>query len=51
MAKIWAKRLEAGTQIFSECPDKYKNDVLKILQADVANGKITEEQYQEIISK
>lgn len=50
MAKIWVKRLEAGTQLFSECPYKYRNDVLALLEEDVQNGKITRERYNEIIN-
>ena len=50
MAKIWARRLEAGTQNFSDCPEKYRNDVTTILQRDVALGVITQEDYNRIIN-
>lgn len=50
MAKIWARRLEAGTQNFSDCPEKYRNDVISILQRDVALGIITQEDYDRIIN-
>lgn len=50
MAKIWARRLEAGTQNFSDCPEKYRNDVITILQRDVALGIITQEDYDRIIN-
>ena len=50
MAKIWARRLEAGTQNFSDCPEKYRNDVITILQRDVALGIITQEDYYRIIN-
>lgn len=50
MAKIWARRLEAGTQNFSDCPEKYRNDVIAILQRDVALGIITQEDYDRIIN-
>lgn len=48
MAKIWRNRLEAGTQNFEDCPEKYKADVLKLLRVDVASGRITAERYREI---
>lgn len=50
MAKIWARRLEAGTQNFSDCPEKYRNDVITILQRDVELGIITQEDYDRIIN-
>lgn len=50
MAKIWRNRLIAGTQVFSDCPEKYRNAVIALLQKDVANGTITQERYDEIIS-
>ncbi len=48
MAKIWVRRLEAGTQVFEDCPEKYKDEVVRLLRADVASGKITAERYEEI---
>ena len=51
MAKIWRNRLIDGTQKFSECPERYKTAVLALLQADVKNGVISQERYEEIISK
>lgn len=48
MAKIWRNRLEAGTQKWADCPDRYRDEVRELLKADVASGKITEERYREI---
>lgn len=48
MAKIWRNRLIAGTQVFEDCPDKYKDKVLELLREDVLNGVITEERFKEI---
>lgn len=45
MNRIWANRLEAGTQIWSDVPEKRKNAVKEILRSDVINGIITAEQY------
>ena len=50
MAKIWRNRIEAGTQVFSDCPDKYKKDVLGLMQQDVEDGVITQEKYDKLIS-
>ena len=48
VAKVWHKRILAGTQIYSDCPLKYKGDVRLLLIEDVQNGVITEEQYENI---
>ena len=31
MAKIWRNRIEGGTKTFEECPDRYKDDVLQLI--------------------
>lgn len=49
MARVWADRLEAGTQVWSDVPSRRRNEVQAILQADVAAGVITEEQYLAIL--
>lgn len=49
MDRIWANRLEAGTQRWADCPDSRKPSVDAILRQDVNDGKITAEQYEEII--
>lgn len=51
MAKIWRNRIIAGTQVFSKCPQRYKDDVLYLLQQDVDDGVITQEKFEELISK
>lgn len=51
MAKIWHKRILAGTQIYADCPLKYKADVKTMFIDDVVNGVITAEQYEEIIGE
>lgn len=48
MAKIWRNRLEAGTQKWEDCPEKYRVDVLKLLKDDVKKDKITAERFKEI---
>lgn len=48
MAKTWRNRIIAGTQIFSKCPERYRSDVLVLLQEDVTSGKITAEKYNEL---
>lgn len=50
MGKIWRNRLIAGTQFFSECPDKYKEEVVALLKEEVANGNpdCTAERFEEI---
>lgn len=48
MAKIWRNRIIAGDQEFSHCPQRYKAQVLALLRADVENGIITAEQFEEL---
>lgn len=48
MARIWANRLEAGTQKWENCPESRYESVKKILQEDVKDNIITAERYQEI---
>lgn len=51
MIKVWRNRIEAGDQLFSHCPEKYKSEVLELMKMDVENGIITQEQFNELISK
>ena len=48
MAKIWRNRIIAGTQVFEDCPVKYKATVLALLREDVSAGVITAERFREI---
>ena len=48
MSRIWANRLEAGTQSWADCPASRKSAVDAILRQDVAAGKITAARYTEI---
>lgn len=51
MAKIWRNRLIAGTQVWADCPAKYRDAVKALLRADVEAGRITAERYQEIVGE
>ena len=51
MNRIWANRLEAGTQPWSACPASRKTAVDTILRQDVEDGRITAERYTEITGK
>ena len=48
MNRIWANRLIAGTKVWEEVPASRKAAVKAILAEDVADGKITAEQYEAI---
>lgn len=48
MAKIWRNRIEARDQLFENCPERYKAEVLRLMQEDVRNGIISKEQYEEL---
>ncbi len=51
MSKIWRNRIIAGDQLYENCPLKYKVQVKELLRADVENGVITEEQYEEFVGE
>ena len=50
MARIWANRLEAGTQLWENCPAHRREAVKKIMQDDIKTGRggMTAERYEEI---
>lgn len=48
MAKIWRNRIIAGDQLFENCPQKYRTQVLEFLRQDVADGVISAEQFEEL---
>ena len=48
MAKIWRNRIVAGTQVFEDCPERYKDAVLALLRQDVVDGVITAERFKEL---
>ena len=48
MNRIWANRLEAGTQKWANCPESRKPAVDTILRQDVIDGVISAERYTEI---
>ena len=49
MAKIWRNRIEAGTQRLDHCPDKYRADVIALIQADLESGAYTREQLHHLV--
>lgn len=48
MAKIWRNRIEAGDQLFSHCPEKYRAQVLVLMRKDVADGIISAEGFEDL---
>ena len=51
MAKIWRNRIIAGTQMFSNCPIEYRDEVKILLKEDVANAVISSDQYKEFVGE
>ena len=47
MVKIYARRIWDGAYEFNDVPAKYKNGVVAQMQADVAAGLHTPEEYKE----
>lgn len=49
MNRIWANRLEAGTQSWEDCVKAGRADAVDaILREDVEAGKLTADRYEEI---
>lgn len=51
MANAYYELVKAGRRLFSKVPTKYQEEVKALLEADVVTGEMTEERYQELISK
>lgn len=49
MAKIWRNRIEAGTQFFSDCPEKYKDEVKELMIEDVEDGRLSQEEFERLM--
>ena len=64
IAKIWKNRIEAGTKILADCPQKYRSSVIGMIHEDIVNneftatelnklvedGKLTPDEYEEILN-
>ena len=48
MAKIWRNRIEAGDQLFENCPQRYQEQVLDLMRQDVENRIISAEKFEEL---
>ena len=46
MAKIYWRTIKRGTRKLEDVPENLKDEVIALAKEDVANGKITEEQYK-----
>ena len=52
MAKIYWRRIKAGTRFFDDVPtDKLKEEIKELAKADVADGVITAEEYKGFIGE
>ena len=52
MAKIYWRRIKAGTRFFNDVPtEALKAEIKELAMADVENGIITAEQYKELIGE
>lgn len=52
MAKIYWRRIKAGTRFFDDVPtDKLKAEIKELAKADVADGVITAEEYEQFIGE
>lgn len=53
MNRIWANRLEAGTQVWASVPQSRRAAVKAILHDDVETGHngMTAERYEEIVGE
>lgn len=49
MSKIWRNRIEAGTKKLSNCPLKYRAEVIELIREDLAEGTFTEQQLRQLV--
>lgn len=52
MAKIYWRRIKAGTRFFADVPkEELKDEIRELAKADVENGDITAEEYEALIGE
>ena len=52
MAKIYWRRIKAGTRFFADVPkDELKAEIIELAKADVISGEITAEEYEQFIGE
>lgn len=52
MAKIYWRRIKAGTRFFADVPkDELKAEIRELAKTEVENGDITAEQYEQYIGE
>jgi len=52
MAKIYWRRIKAGTRFFADVPkEELKEEIRELAKQDVIDGVITAEQYKEFIGE
>ena len=52
MAKIYWRRIKAGTRFFADVPkDELKAEIIELAKADVMSGEITAEEYEQLIGE
>lgn len=52
MAKIYWRRIKAGTRFFSDVPkEDLKKEIRQLAIQDVMNGEITKDRYVELIGE
>lgn len=51
MAKLYFKAVLAGTKKFSEVTALYKPQVMKLLEAEVAAGRLSQALFNELVSR
>lgn len=52
MAKIYWRRIKAGTRVYADVPtDGLKAEIKELAKADVRSGEITAERYKELIGE
>lgn len=52
MAKIYWRRIKAGTRFFADVPkEELKDEIRELAKADVVDGVITAEEYEQFIGE
>ncbi len=50
MAKIWRNRIESGAQSLSNCPNRYRTEVISLIRIDITEGTFTKELLANVVT-
>ena len=49
LAKIWKRRIEAGTQRLDKCPNNIVDEVISLIREDIQKSEYTTEELHSLV--